>query len=206
MSVLALSTRRSRRSRLPVLGSPIILAALALVLTPQAHDLHAQAPLGALTPAPPDIVLSGVSIPPHLSGLEPALRAHLRAWDGEDPEAVLSVLAPGAVAFTRSGTMDGPALRASILDLVPHLRIRGASVYLVEESGGWVSVGTYLQLESLLDDAGEARVGTLHTVWEEGADGRWRIVFLAALWMEADHGGETIRPRANRLSNGSSMP
>jgi hypothetical protein len=174
--------------------SPTILVGLALVLLSHPTPLEAQGPhrIQGTTPseiqgtARSEVPIAGVPIPGHLEGLEEAMGIYLQAWNGEDPGEVLSFLAPGAQGLTRGGVLAGLALEELIAGFVPHLGIRGASIYLVEESNGWVSLGTYLAMESLVEDDGEATAGTMLTVWERGPDLRWRVLFLRALWMEVE--------------------
>lgn len=143
--------------------------------------LHAQECVGTHP-----CLIPGATIPADLEGLERAHIEYLTAWHGDNPGAVLSFLAPDASGLFRSGTVTSAALENFVALAVPQVRIDAASVYLVEESDGWVTLGSWLQLGSALNEDGDTRIGSNWTVWVRGPDLRWRVVFLAALWLEAE--------------------
>ncbi len=169
-----------------------ILLGVYLFVGPSSGHLHAQE-----SDQPPATVaagasLPGVTIPPQLEGLEEAHTAYLTAWHGEDPWTVLSFLAPGVTGLIRSGIVDAPALEILVNAAVPDLRIHAASLYQVEATEGWVTVGTSLQMDFGRDEDPELSFGSKLTVWERGPDLRWRVVFLTALWMDVE---EVLAPR-----------
>ncbi len=176
-----------RRVRLAPLPMALLLAVLPF-FGPAQGLLHAQESDRTRATATPASGAStpGVSIPIQLEGLEDAHTAYLTAWHGEDSWRVLDFFTPGAMALTRSWIVDASALEALVDATVPRLRIHAATVYLVDASDGWVTVGTSLQMESGLDENVEQLVGSHTTVWERGPDLQWRVVFLVALWIDQE--------------------
>lgn len=176
-----------RRVRLVPLSMALLFAILPFFGSGQGL-LHAQDSDRTRDTATPrsGASTSGVSIPMQLEGLEDAHTAYLTAWHGEDSWRVQDFLGPGATALTRSGVVDAAALEAVVDAAVPQFRIHAATLYLVDASAGWVTVGTSLQMESGLDEDVEQLVGSMTTVWERGPDLQWRVVFLVALWIDQE--------------------
>jgi hypothetical protein len=188
---LPLSRFTSRPAPRGVGFAPLSMALLLAAFSffgPAQGPLHAQESDRTRATATPASGAStpGVSIPIQLEGLEDAHTAYLTAWHGEDSWRVLDFLAPGAMALTRSGIVEDSALEALVDATVPRLRIDAATLYLVDASDGWVTVGTSLQMESGVDEDVEQIVGSHTTVWERGPDLQWRVVFLVALWIDQE--------------------
>ena len=189
MSHFKPASRPTSRKELFPFQPLTLLLGVSLFVGPLPGLLHAQET--DRTPATHDsgVSLPGSPIPVQLEGLEEAHTAYLTAWHGEDPWMVMSFLNPAATGLTRSGIVAAPALETLVNAAVPHLRIHTASLYLVEETDGWVTVGTYLQI---LDEDHEPKAASKLTVWERGSDLQWRVVFLTALWMDMQ---ETVASR-----------
>lgn len=187
-----------RRVRFAPLPMALLLVALPF-FGPAQGALHAQEsdPTRATATPASGASTPRVSIPIQLEGLEDAHTAYLTAWHGEDSWRVLGFLAPGATALTRSGIVDAAALEDLVDAAVPQLRIHAATLYLVDASDGWVTVGTSLQMESGPEGDVEQLVGSKTTVWERGPDLQWRVVFLVALWIDQEEilsMRKTLRP------------
>jgi hypothetical protein len=155
-------------------------AAAFLVLLVTAPALWGQDSGSSSDPLP-----GGSLIPLALESLEHAYGSYLAAWDDGNPAAVLSFFAPKAQALIRSGLVDGADLPSLIALAVPSLEIRRTSIYLVEDTDGWVTVGSYVEF-ALSDGDTEVQTGagSKLTVWESDRHGRWRVVFWAALWLD----------------------
>jgi hypothetical protein len=157
-------------------------AAVFLVLLVTAPALWGQDSGSSSNPLP-----GGSLIPPALEGLEHAHSSYLAAWAGEDPAAVLSFFAPNTQGLIRSGLVSGADLPSLIALAVPSLGIHRTSIYLVEDTDGWVTVGSYVEFE-LSEGDSEVRTGagSKLTVWEPDRHGRWRVVFWTALWLDRE--------------------
>ncbi len=186
MSHFKPASRPTSRKELFPFQPLTILLGVYLFVGPLPGLLHAQETDRTQATHDSGVSLPGSPIPVQLEGLEEAHTAYLTAWHGEDPWTVLSFLNPAATGLTRSGIVDAPALETLVNTTVPHLQIHAASLYLVEDTDGWVTVGTYLQMDFGLDEDHEPRAASTLTVWERGPDLRWQVVFLTALWIDQE--------------------
>lgn len=189
--------RRTPRVRI---GFPNLLLAAAASVPSQLLPPPALAAQGSWTGQgrawDPPLPVSGAAIPSHLVGLEDSHLRYLAAWNDDDPSSLMEHLAPGVGALTRSGLVEAGPARELLGRVVPRVRVLEATVYMVDAADGWVSVGTLLEME--MDpqaEGGEARLGSMTTVWERGPDDRWRVVFLGALWIRAEEEGAVAAPR-----------
>lgn len=134
--------------------------------------------------------LPGVAFPSTNSRLHDAHASYLGAWNAVAPGELLELLAPEARGLVRNRLLDVEELKAFLRLVQPELTIGSCSVFLVEDVGEWVSVGTYVQVGARGEASGQA-TGTIMTVWEEGPDGGWQVVFLSALWLGVEESPPT---------------
>jgi hypothetical protein len=128
----------------------------------------------------------GVTFPANGEELSQAHAAYLRAWNADAPERLLALLASEVRGLVRTELLDAQDLRALLELAVPELNLEACSVFLVEDVGEWVSVGTYVQVGSKAGTPQERVTGTMTTVWTQGSDLQWRVVFVSALWLGAE--------------------
>ncbi len=131
-------------------------------------------------------VSPGVIFPPDGGSLSQAHAAYLRAWNAERPDRILSLLATEARGLVRTSLLNTADLRTLLELAVAELRLETCSVFLVEDVGEWVSVGTYVRVGSRSKNEPESITGTVTTIWKKGLDGEWRIVFVSALWLSVE--------------------